>query len=103
MHLMHRVDGHERIGIHLFQVAHEISVFLLIYNGDDLTEGVARVGPDGFHQRCAALQGVENVIQNLGFFLGYDADALLGIDAEDEMIHHDAVEIGAQYAEYGDF
>lgn len=74
MHFMDGIDGYERIGIYLFQIGHQSAKFLLIHNGDDLTEGIAGICADGLHQRSPALQSIEDIVQNFGLFLGNDAD-----------------------------
>ena len=98
--LVHGKHGDERLGVDLAHIVHQGLVLHLVHDGDDLRVHLARVGADGVAQARAAVQLMEDVVDDL-FRLGRnDAHAALDVHAEDEVIHHHAAEPRAQHAQH---
>lgn len=98
--LIDRINGYERIFIRFQNVGHQRCILIFIDNGDDLLPGLSVIGADGFIDGCAAVEVVQDKISDFLLALGDDAHTFFDIEAKDEVIQGDSVQIRAQDAEH---
>ena len=97
--LVDRVYGHEGLGIGLANESHQLSVFALIYDSDDLFSLHLVISAGELVQRCAAMKIVEYKVHNLVKLRRDDADSALDVHTKDKVVHHNSCEIRADNAE----
>ena len=97
--LVDRVDGYESLRIGLLDKFHQLSVFVLVDDRDDLSAGGVVVGSRVFVESCAAVKVVKNVINDNIELCGDHADLSLYVKTKDEMVNYDAAEVGSENAE----
>ena len=99
-HIRNGVDRDERLRILAVHKIHQLLVFGLVHNGNDLAALFHIVGSEGFVHRCPAVQIVQDKMAQLLLLFGNNADAALDVVVKNKVIQHDTVKIGAQYAEH---
>ena len=97
--LIHIVHRDESGGVRLGDEADQLDVLLLGDNNDNLLPRLPGIGPHRLIEAGSAVQGVENEAGNLLLFLRHDAHPFFDVHAEDEVVQHDAAQVGAQDAE----
>ena len=97
--LVDRVNGYEGLGIGLADKGHQLSVFALIYDGDDLFSLHLVISAGELVQRCAAVKIVKYKVHDLIELRRDDADSALDVHTKDKVVHHNSCEIRADNAE----
>ena len=88
------VNGDERLGVGLGDKVHQQAVLILIHDRNDFDRDRIGVRALGFIQSRAAVQRIQDIVQNFLAAVRNDADAALDVAAEDKVIEHHAVQIG---------
>ena len=94
------IDGDKCVGIGGHHVVHQLFVFLLVNDGDDLFAGFSVVGTDAFVDGGTAVKIMENERENLVELGRDDADAPLDIHAENEVIQDNTAQVGADHTQH---
>ena len=100
--LIYRNDGYKGSWIGFAHIIHEMAVFLLVHNCDDLLTDSIVVCADAVVDGCAAVQLMQDILQDLIMLLGNDANTPFDVDTEDKIIHNKTAKIGTQHTEYND-
>ena len=100
---IYRIHGDKSILICFQNIIHQGYILVFINNGDDLPPWLAVIGSDGFINRGAAVEMMQNKLPDFFLPLGNDSHPLFYVKAKDEMVQHDSVEIGAKDTEHHDF
>ena len=85
---------------YLIYKIHQFLIFAVIDDGDDFTVLFKIVRADGFVDRGAAVQIVNDEPAKFFFFFGDDADTALSVVVENEAIQNHAVEIRAENTQH---
>ena len=98
LHIGDVVNRNKRLRVLAVDKGHQALVLAFIDDGDDLVVALQIVCADGFVDRGAAVQLVDDELPQCFLFFGDDADAAFLVVVENEMIQNNAVEIRAQNA-----
>ena len=100
---IYRIHGDKSILICFQNIIHQGYILVFINNGDDLPPWLAVIGSDGFINRGAAVEMMQDKLPDFFLPLGNDSPPLFNVKAKDDMVQHDSVEIGAKDTEHYDF
>ena len=95
-HIRYIINRDKRFRVLLVYKLHQLLIFTFIYDGDDLTAFFHVIGSDGFVDRCAAVQVVNDKLPQLLFLLRDNADAPFDVMIKNKMIQNDSVKIRSQ-------
>ena len=97
--LVDRVHGNEGLGIGLTEKCHQLAVFALIHDGDDLSSLHLVISACELVQGCTAMKIVEYKVHDLIELRRDDTNSALDIQTEDEVIDEHSGKISAEHAE----
>ena len=95
-HIRYIINRDKRFRVLLVYKLHQLLIFTFIYDGDDLTAFFHVIGSDGFVDRCAAVQVVNDKLPQLLLLLRDNADAPFDVMIKNKMIQNDSVKIRSQ-------
>ena len=95
-HIRYIINRDKRFRVLLVYKLHQLLIFTFIYDGDDLTAFFHVIGSDGFVDRCAAVQVVNDKLPQLLFLLRDNSDAPFDVMIKNKMIQNDSVKIRSQ-------
>ena len=86
LHIGDVIDRNKRLWVLAVDEGHQPLVFAFVDDGDDLVVALQIVCADGFVDRGAAVQLVDDELPQRFLFFFFDADAALLVVVENEMI-----------------
>lgn len=99
MHTGYIINRDKGLGVLAVDEVHQLLILVFVHDGNDLVVLFKVVCTDGLVHGGTAVQVVDDELPQRLFLLGNDAHPALDAVVEDEMIQHDAVEVGAKNAQ----
>ena len=96
LHAGHIVNGNKSLGVFPVDKVHQLLIFALVHDGNDLVVLFQIVCTDGLVHGRTAVQVMEDELTQRLLFFGDDADAAFDAVIKDEMVQHDAVEVSTE-------